>query len=281
MPAKFHIHAFTVIALLTGSLGAGSALAGPEAEAEPTPTTLEVADGVYAYGPGDHYYSMFVATDECVVAIEPVNSDHARGMLAAIRAVTDKPVSHLLHSHNHWDHAGGGQVFADAGAKSLVHAEAYAWMKANPHPDMRLPDYTWDGARKDLSVCGVTIEMHYLGMNHGLGMTIFRLPAQKVAYIADLVTPNRVLFSVVPDFNIREWERSLHEILALDFDTAIFSHNALPNALAGGTKAHVQESLDFVNDLRNAPVRRDSGRHPPDDGAEQGARPEVRVVGYV
>ena len=54
----------------------------------------------------------------------------------------------------------------------------------------------------------ITVEMHYLGINHGQGMTVFLIPDQKVAYIADLVTPNRVLFSIVPDFNIPEWERS-------------------------------------------------------------------------
>ena len=43
-------------------------------------------------------------------------------------------------------------------------------------------------------------------MNHGLGMTVFVLRDQRVAYIADLAVPKRVLFTVVPDFNIKEWE---------------------------------------------------------------------------
>jgi len=39
-----------------------------------------------------------------------------------------------------------------------------------------------------------------------------------------------VMFSIVPDFNIREWERSLEEILQLDFDKAVYSHNNKPDA---------------------------------------------------
>jgi glyoxylase-like metal-dependent hydrolase (beta-lactamase superfamily II) len=89
-------------------------------------------------------------------------------------------------------------------------------------------------------------------MNHGLGMTVFRLPKQKIAYIADIVTPNRVLFTIVPDFNIREWERSLEEVIEIDFDKAVYSHNNLPNALQGGTKQHVKENLQFIRDLRAA-----------------------------
>ena len=98
--------------------------------------TVEIANGVYSYGPGDQYYSMFVVTDEGVIALESVNTGHATGLLAAIRGVTDQPVKYLLHSHNHWDHASGGQVFKDAGAKTLAHAEAYEWMKANVGRDM-------------------------------------------------------------------------------------------------------------------------------------------------
>jgi len=213
--------------------------------------TAKVANGVYSYGP-DGYFSMFVVTSEGVIAIESVNTEHANGLLQAIRQVTDQPVKYLLHSHNHWDHASGGQVFKDAGAKTVAHAEAIEWMKANTGQDMVVPDESWNGNRKDITLGDTTIELHYLGMNHGLGMTVFLLPKQKIAYIADIVTPNRVLFTIVPDFNVREWERSLEEVIKIDFDKAVYSHNNLPNALQGGTKQNTIENLQFIRDLRAA-----------------------------
>ena len=212
----------------------------------------KIAEGVYSYGPGEHYFSMFVVTSEGVIAIESVNKQHSMGLLQAIREVTDQPVKFMLHSHNHWDHASGGQAFKDAGATTLAHVEAYEWMNANKGPDMLVPDESWSGNRKDITLGGTTIELHYLGMNHGLGMTVFRLPEHKVAYIADLVTPNRVLFTIVPDFNIREWERSLEEILKLDFDKVVYSHNEKTDALKGGTKQDVADNLQFIRDLRAA-----------------------------
>ena len=51
--------------------------------------TVKIADGIYSYGPGDQYYSMFVVTDEGVIALESVNTGHATGLLAAIRGVMD------------------------------------------------------------------------------------------------------------------------------------------------------------------------------------------------
>lgn len=214
--------------------------------------TAMITEGVYSYGPGDGYYSMFVVTEEGVIAIESVSTKHASGLLQVIREVTDQPVKFLLHSHNHWDHSNGGQAFKDAGATTVAHVEAYEWMESNKGRDMAVPDKSWDGNRHDMTLGGTTIELHYLGMNHGLGMTVFLLPEKKVAYIADLVTPNRVLFTIVPDFNIKQWERSLDEILKLDFTRAVYSHNEKPDPLQGGTKQDIEDTLQFIRDVRAA-----------------------------
>lgn len=212
----------------------------------------KVADGVYRYGPGDGYYSMFVVTDVGVIAIEPVNIKHSQGLLKAIRSVTEKPVRYLLHSHNHWDHSKGGQVFRDQGAKIVAHEEAYEWMKANRHTDLALPDETWTGNRKDIILGGKTIELHYMGMSHGLGMTVFLLPKEKIAYIADIVTPNRILFTIVPDFNIKEWMRTLTEVEKLDFQTAIYSHSHAKEPF--GSKTEVTQTREFIEELQAAIV---------------------------
>jgi len=209
---------------------------------------IKVTDGVYSYGdPALDYFSMFVVTDDGVIVVEPVNTAHSKAMLQEIRRVTDKPIRYLLHSHNHWDHSGGGQVFSDEGATIITHVEAYEWMKANPHPDMALPDESWAGDRKDIVLGGKTIELHYFGMNHGLGMTVFRLPKEKIVYIADLVTPKRLLFTIVPDLNIKEFQRTLKEIEKLDFETALYSHGK-----TFGPKLEVTEIREYTEDLRAA-----------------------------
>ncbi len=223
------------------------------ADAEPAVAAEDiskVADGVYLYAPGDNYISMFVVTSDGVVAVESVNTQHAKAMLEAIGSVTDKPVRYLLHTHNHWDHSGGGQVFRDAGAKILAHKEAYQWMQANPHRDMALPDEGWNGKRKDIKLGGKTIEMHYIGMSHGLGMTVFRVAQQKVIYIADVVTPKRALFTIVPDFNIKEWVRALSEIEKMDFNRAIFTHHG--EGAPFGSKTDVIKNREYIQDLQAA-----------------------------
>ena len=92
-----NIKRFAIAGLAALSLLA-STFAEPTAAAE---NTTKVAAGVYSYAPGDGYISMFVVTSDGVIAVEPVNTQHAKGLLKAIRSVTDKPVRYLLHSHNH------------------------------------------------------------------------------------------------------------------------------------------------------------------------------------
>jgi len=212
----------------------------------------KVADGIYKFEPGNGYISMFIVTDDGVIAIEPVNTKHAQGLLGAIKSVTNKPVRYLLHSHNHWDHSKGGQVFRDVGASIVAHAEAYDWMKANPHRELALPDERWSGKRKEITLGGKTLELHHVGMSHGLGMTVFILPDEKLAYIADLVTPNRVGFAILPDFNIKEWVRALEEIENMDFDKAIFSHSHAKEPL--GRMSDVTQTREFIQDLQMAIV---------------------------
>ena len=212
----------------------------------------KAAEGVYKYAPGNGYSSMFVVTDDGVIVVEPVNTVHSKGLLKAIQSVTDKSIRYLLHSHNHWDHSKGGQVFRDAGAKIVAHAEAYEWMKANPHPELALPDENWSGKRKDITLGGKTVKLHHVGMSHGLGMTVFILPEEKLAYIADIVTPNRVGFAVLPDFNIKEWLRALGEVEKMQFTKAIFSHSHAKSPL--GNKSDVTKTREFIQDLQMAIV---------------------------
>jgi len=213
---------------------------------------VEVTDNVYSYFGPTSYISMFVVTDEGVIAIEPVSKDHSKGLVAAIKSVTDKPIRYLLISHNHWDHAKGGQIFKDEDATIITHVEAAKWMDANPHPDLVPPDESWDGARKNIELGGVTLELHHFGNSHGKGMTVFLLPKEKFAYVADLVAPNRLPFMFLPDFSVGGLENTLAQIEQMDFDKAIFSHNEMPNPRAGGSKQDVSDTLQYLGDLKAA-----------------------------
>merc|ERR1711874_51539 len=216
------------------------------------PASKEVADGVYSFSNDGFYMSMFVVTQEGVMVVDPMNNNQAKAMLAAIREVTQAPIRYLFLSHNHYDHIKGAQVFKDEGASVISHIEAYEYMEANPTTDVILPDLTWSGDRRDFSLGGVTMELHYLGLSHGLGMTSFLLQPQKVGYIADNSVPNGLPFVFFPDFNLKGLENTLKTYMSYDVDQIIYSHSNLEDPLTPGNKEHMQFWLDYVNDLKEA-----------------------------
>lgn len=51
----------------------------------------------------------------------------------------------------------------------------------------------------------------------------------------------------MPDFSSKEWERTLAEMDALDFDRVMYAHN-----VAVGPRSSVAEQLKYLRDLRAA-----------------------------
>ena len=146
----------------------------------PGPRSREVAPGVFSFTSTGFTVSMFVVTEAGVMVVDPMDPAHAAALLAEIRRVTAAPVRFLFYSHNHWDHVRGGRVFREAGAVIVSHAAARDYIAANPTEDLELPDQTWTGARAAFTLGNTTLELHYLGLSHGHGMTCFVLPRQKV-----------------------------------------------------------------------------------------------------
>ena len=145
------------------------------------PAIREVKPNIYSFTSNGFIISLIMVTDEGVMVIDPMDVDHSEAMLAEIRKITEAPIKYVFYSHNHYDHVKGGQIWKDEGATLVSHIEAYDYIKENPSQDLVLPDETWSGDRKDYTLGDIKVELHFLGLSHGNGMTTFVLPNQKVA----------------------------------------------------------------------------------------------------
>ena len=173
------------------------------------PESREVAPNVYSFTADGFSISMFMITSEGVMVIDPMNVYQSETMLAEIRKITDAPIKYLFYSHNHWDHTKGGKVFKDEGATIISHIDAQEFIKANPSEDLLVPDKNWVGERYDVSLGGMNLELHYLGLNHGNGMTVFVLTNEKVKYVFTIRSQKEKLkcnhynrISWLPELNI-------------------------------------------------------------------------------
>lgn len=229
------------VALLLG-LGVSS----PDADARAAYKTTQVAPGLYSFGAG-LAFNAFMITDDGVIVMDSFDRDFAKASLAAIRKLTDKPIRYLIYSHNHYDHISGGEVFKAEGATILAHDATATWLERHPSADVVMPDRRWSGSKSELRLGHSLINLVYFGANHGEGMTVFQFPNERVIYTVDLVVPHRVGFAYMPDFSPREWERTLSEMDALDFDRVMYAHNA-----PVGPRSSVADQLKYLRDLRAA-----------------------------
>ena len=114
----------------------------------------KVAGDVYRFQNKFHF-SLVTVTNDGVVIVDPINADAATWLKDNLSSITDKPITHLIYSHSHLDHASGGKVFVDAGAKVIAQANAPDTI------DGVKPDELFDDT-KTLEVGGKTFELTWL-----------------------------------------------------------------------------------------------------------------------
>jgi len=122
-------------------------------------------------------------------------------------------VKYLVYSHQHWDHVRGGKIFKDEGATIISHEKCVAHFNNNPNADIVMPDKTVKGG-ETVSVKGKNLKLMYFGRNHGDCMLVMQLDGTDVLYVNDLVTPYSLGLGFMPDYDPKEWARTLGEIEA-------------------------------------------------------------------
>ena len=143
-------------------------------------------DGLYAfrYGP---YRNIFIVTDEGVIVTDPLDVKAAGPMREEIRMITDQPVKYVAYSHSHWDHASGGQIFKDEGAQFVAQQECAKNMVETPHPDVVLPDITFEDDYK-IELGGRSLELYYYGPSHDDCMVVMIARPANILFVVDITS---------------------------------------------------------------------------------------------
>ena len=122
----------------------------------PAPRKIDVADGVYLfvtapYGAvGLDGNAIVVTSNEGVLVFDSNGTPSAAAaVLTSIRALTTQPVKYVVHSHWHWDHWYGAQVYKQSfpNVKVISHEKSREMMAGpaiafnQPGLDSQLPGY--------------------------------------------------------------------------------------------------------------------------------------------
>lgn len=238
--------------------------------------TVKVADGVYALvgdlgqrspeNLGHNITSGFIVTAQGVVVIDTGGSfANAQEIHAAIRKVTDKPVTYAVNSGGQDHRWFGNDYFKRQGAK-LVASEAAA-------RDMRergaaqaafiqqllkekfagtqlvYPDITFQD-HYTLPVAGERIELIYTGGAHTPGDILVWLPQRSIVFTGDTVVVQRLL-GVIPGSALR-WIKSLEYLRdELKPKIVVPGHGHVT-----GLAESLRDSYDYLVFLREATRKR-------------------------
>lgn len=205
------------------------------AQDTPKRSITKVTGDVYRFQNNFHF-GLLVLTEEGVVIVDTINADAAKWLRFELPALTDKPISHLIYSHSHGDHASGGAVLA-AGATVIAQSNAPETIDG-VKPTVRFDDeYTFSLGSK-------TIELKWLGPGHGSDLIAVVVKPERVAFITDAASPMRLPYRDLGGANVDDWINQIKTIESLDFDIFAPAHGNI------GVKADATDARIYMEELR-------------------------------
>ncbi len=195
-----------------------------------------IARDVYFFSTGV-YNTMFVATSEGVILIDPIRGQ-GEALKKAIRETTDMPVKFLIYSHAHLDHIGDAYLFSKD-AQIVAQKETTELLKLYKDPYRPVPNISF-GENYSLSLGGIQVDLAYPGEGHGKGNILIHLPQRKVLMYVDVATPRAVPFKNFTTVDIYRQIKGIERALALDFTVYVAGHLHRP-----GSMEEMQEVLDY------------------------------------
>lgn len=225
-------------------------------------------EGVSALGsPANQNFisnAAFVVTPAGVVVIDALGSPAlATRLVAEIRKLTPKPITHVIVTHYHADHIYGLQAFKALGAHIIAHRAAKAYLNSDTarlrlevsrqelapwvNDDTHLVEADeWIEAEKSLTVGGVQFQIKPVGPSHTPEDLAVYLPSEKVLFAGDLVFRSRIPY--VGQADSRHWIVALERLLAFDAAVIVPGHGPLSHE----ARKDMQLTRDYLVYLRES-----------------------------
>ena len=210
------------------------AFALPASAQEATRKIENVTGDVYRFQNNFHY-ALVVPTSEGTVVVDPINAEASTWLKENLGEITDQPITHLIYSHSHGDHASGGTAL---GAETVI-----AQANAPEAIDGVMPTLRFDDTHT-LELGGKTFELTYLGPGHGEDLIAVVVRPENVAFITDVAAPRRLFFRDFGGANIDDWIKQIEVAQGLNFDVFAPAHGNV------GVKSDLDDVMAYMQDLK-------------------------------
>jgi glyoxylase-like metal-dependent hydrolase (beta-lactamase superfamily II) len=131
--------AFATLLLAMSVITAAGQAQAPAAPRPAAREIIQIAPDLYRARNGN-WYTIFLVTPAGIILGDPINLEFARWLRPQLAERFKVPVRYVVYSHSHFDHAAGGDVFADT-ATFIAHENMLRNMDGRyPH----MPGDMWD-----------------------------------------------------------------------------------------------------------------------------------------
>jgi glyoxylase-like metal-dependent hydrolase (beta-lactamase superfamily II) len=211
------------------------------ASAQDAKRSIEPVTGdVYRFQ-NDFHNAMFVVTEDGIVVTDPINAEAVAWLKDEMAERFDKPVTHMILSHTHGDHASGGQGWGDITV--IAHENAKKHVEAGD-VDTAMPTETFSDSHT-FSIGGKDFELTYLGNGHGDDLIAVVVRPEDVAFVVDAVSPGRLPYRDFAGADIDGYLDQIKAVEALDFEIMLPGHSR------NGDKQDATEARIYQEKLRD------------------------------
>ena len=192
------------------------------------------------------YRSIFVEADNSVVAFDTFGTPaRARAYAAEIsRRIPDKPVSTLIYTHDHLDHAG---FAADLAPDAIIVAdEMTAKVVTLRNADGQLPvSDALSGQEHRVNYDGAEFTLLNRGPVHGTGHLSAYFDDEKLFFSSDTILPN-ARYGLMPDYHIANFVKIMRSFLDLDFERFV------PGRYEVTDRSRFEQGCDYIEAMQIA-----------------------------
>lgn len=192
----------------------------------------------------NQYQALFLVSTKGVIVVDAPTTI-GENLLAAIRSVTDIPVTHVIYSHAHADHIGDASRYGDK-VKRIAHQATKDILQDTPNAKPPLPNIVFND-QYTLRLGNQTLELAYKGPNHQPGNIFIYAPQQKVLMLVDVIEAGWAPFALLDDaVSVPGFFKAHDQVLEYDFDHFIGGH-----VTRSGTRADVVAVRAYLDDLKD------------------------------
>ena len=187
----------------TGELAAPPAVVSAPAPSPQSPnvTVEEVSRGVWLLAGGSHHSALIEFSDHLMLIDAPQNDARTLAVIAKARELRpDKPLTHVVNSHHHFDHSGGIRAAVAEGLTVITHEGNAGFIdEIVKRPHTRVPDALSKNPKplkvetisdeKVLTDATMTVNLYSIPGEHSETMLMAYLPRDRALVIIDVYEP--------------------------------------------------------------------------------------------